>query len=66
MFNPSVFVAGLEKSNEMIPVQLIHSYLATPMKCHDLDDANGQVKLEGWLYIVFIFDALFTEESQFD
>mgnify|MGYP001793201380 FL=1 len=66
MFNPSVFVAGWEKSNEMIPVQLIHSSLATPMKCHDLDDADGQIKLEGWLYIVFIFDALFTEESQFD
>ena len=24
-----------------------------PIKCLDLDDAIGQVKLEGWLYIVF-------------
>ena len=26
-----------------------------PIKCLDLDDASGQVKLEGLLYIVFLF-----------
>ena len=26
-----------------------------PIKCLDLDDAIGQVKLEGWLYSVFFF-----------
>ena len=30
-----------------------------------LDDSNDQLKLEGWLYIVFIFDTLFNEEAPF-
>ena len=28
----------------------------------DLDDTSGQLKLEGWLYIVFIFYISFNEE----
>ena len=38
---------------------------ATPIKCLDLDDTNGQLKLEGWLYIVLIFYTIFTEEAPF-
>ena len=32
---------------------------ATPIKCLDLDDNSGQLKLEGWLYVVFIAYTLF-------
>ena len=29
-------------------------YKASPIKCLDSDDTSSQVKLEGWLYIVYI------------
>ena len=38
---------------------------ATPIKCLDLDDISGHLKLEGWLYNVLIFYALFSEEAPF-
>ena len=38
---------------------------ATPIKCLDLDDICGQLNLEGWLYNVLIFYALFNEEAPF-
>ena len=38
---------------------------ATPIKCLDLDDTNGQLKLEGWLYIVLIVYTHFNEEAPF-
>ena len=38
---------------------------ATPTKCLDLDDTSGQLKQEGWLYIVLILYALFNEEAPF-
>ena len=38
---------------------------ATPIKCLDLDDTNGQLKLEGWLYIALIFYILFDEAAPF-
>ena len=37
----------------------------TPLKCLDLDDNSGQLKLEGWLYVVFIAYTLFHEEALF-
>ena len=45
-------------------MQSLASY-ATPIKCHDLDDISGHMKLLGWLYNVFIFDAFFNEEAPF-
>ena len=38
---------------------------ATPIKCLDLDDNSGQLKLESWLYIDFIGYTLFHEEAPF-
>ena len=38
--------------NSMIQGYTIETIGATPMKCLDLDDTNGQQKLEGWLYIL--------------
>ena len=38
---------------------------ATPIKCLNLDDTSGQLKLEGWLYVVLIFYTLFYEEAPF-
>ena len=38
---------------------------ATPIKCLDLDDISGHLKLEGWLYDVVIFSALINEEAPF-
>ena len=32
---------------------------ATPMKCLNMDDTSGQLKLEGWLYIVCFVYTLF-------
>ena len=31
---------------------------ATPIKCLDRDDTSSQLKLEGWLYIIFIVHSL--------
>ena len=31
---------------------------ASPIKCLDPDDTSGQLKQEGWVYIVLIFYAL--------
>ena len=36
---------------------------ATPIKCIDPDDTSGQLKLEGWLYIVFNFFTIVNEEA---
>ena len=38
---------------------------ATPIKCLDVDDIIGYLKLKGWLYIVLILYALFNEEAPF-
>ena len=38
---------------------------ATPIKCLDIDDISGQLKLQGWLYNVSIFCTLFNEEAPF-
>ena len=35
------------------------------MKCIDLDDTSGELKLESWIYIVFIFYTLFIMEARF-
>ena len=40
-------------------------YKATPIKCLDLGDTSGQLKLKGCLYIVFIFYALYNEVVPF-
>ena len=40
-----------------------HTAKATPIKCFNLGDTSGQLKLEGWLYIVFIFYTLCNEEA---
>ena len=38
---------------------------ATPIKCLDVDDIIGYLKLKGWLYNVLILYALFNEEAPF-
>ena len=38
---------------------------ATPIKCLDLDDKGGQLKLEGWLYIDLIFLPLIMRSHHF-
>ena len=38
---------------------------ATPIKCLDLNHTSGCLKLEGLLYIVFIFCFIFNEEAPF-
>ena len=49
-------------SNEIIH----YVYEATPMKCLILEDTSGQLKLEGWLYLLFLFFyTLFNEEAPF-
>ena len=35
--------------------------LRLPIKCIDLDNTNGQLKLEGWLHDVLIFMTLYRE-----
>ena len=36
---------------------------ASPIKCLDLDDISGQVKLDGWQYNVLFLYTLFNEEA---
>ena len=43
----------------------LNEYRATPIKCVDLDDTNGQLKLEGWLYIVLFFIFFIYDEAPF-
>ena len=43
----------------------LYRFQATPIKYLDLDDTNGQLKLQGWLYIVLIFYTLFDNEAPF-
>ena len=38
-------------SNEIIN----YVFKDTPIKCVDLEDTSGQLKLEGWLYLLFLF-----------
>ena len=40
-------------------------YKAKSIKFLDQDDTSGQHKLEGWLYIVFIINLSFNEETSF-
>ena len=45
---------------------LLRTPKATPIKYLHLDDTSGQLKLEGWLYIIiFIVYTLFHEEAPF-
>ena len=37
----------------------------TPIKCLNLGDTSGQLKLEGWLCNVFILYTIFNEETPF-
>ena len=53
-------------SKIVIDSSLYSAILSTPIKCLDLDDTGGPLKLEGWLYIVFIFYTHFNEEAPFN
>ena len=46
-----LFYSILRCSNEIIH----YVYEATPMKCLILEDTSGQLKLEGWLHLLFLF-----------
>ena len=37
--------------------------MAPPIKCHDVDDIRGQLKLVGWLYNLSLFIPFFNEEA---
>ena len=54
---------GRHMRDYIIKIKWMHK--ATPIKCLDLDDISGQLKLEGWLYNGLIFYALFNEEAPF-
>ena len=43
----------------------LSEYKATPIKCLDLDDTNGQLQLEGRLSTVLVFNIILYEEPPF-
>ena len=60
-----LILTGLQCSTALVTHYVLIYNKATPIKCLDFDDKIGQLKLEGWLYIVFILYTILKDEAPF-